>query len=123
MNSLNYSIKFGGRLDDRLFSRLCRENPDLRLERTSRGELVVMSPAGGESSERNFELCGQLRDWIRSTGLGRGFDSSAGFKLPNGAIVSPDASWIPNETSEKFGDPMPPPRNRLVMRESMNTLN
>jgi Uma2 family endonuclease len=54
MNSLNYSIKFGGRLDDRLFSRLCREKPDLRLERTSRGELVVMTPAGGESSGRNF---------------------------------------------------------------------
>jgi Uma2 family endonuclease len=95
-------VRFGGRLDDRLFSRLCRENPDLRLERTSKGDLVVMTPAGAESSERNFDLCGQLYDWNKSTRLGHAFDSSAGFRLPNGAIVSPAASWIPNDRWESL---------------------
>lgn len=70
-------------------------NRDLRLERTCVGELIVNPPTGGESSQRNFNILGQLSNWLEANpDLGEGFDSSTGFILPNGAIRSPDASWV-----------------------------
>jgi Uma2 family endonuclease len=76
------------------FDQLCQDNPDLRLELTANGELSVMAPAGWESSERNGDLFGEVWTWNRQTKLGRTFDSSGGFTLPNGAIRSPDVTWI-----------------------------
>jgi Uma2 family endonuclease len=79
-----------------LFAALAAANPDLRLERTARGDLEVMAPAGSESSNRNSELTYQLVHWSKNAGRGLGvcFDSSGGFRLPNGATRGPDASWI-----------------------------
>ena len=52
-------------------------------------------PTGGESSQRNFNILGQLSNWLEANpDLGEGFDSSGGFILPNGAIRSPDAAWV-----------------------------
>jgi Uma2 family endonuclease len=82
------------KLSDRTFARLCRANPDLRLERTAKGDLVIMSPASSGTGGRNAELIYQLVAWTKRTGLGRVCDSSSGFTLPNSAIRSPDASWI-----------------------------
>jgi Uma2 family endonuclease len=82
------------RINHEEFEQLCQDNPDLRLELTATGELVTMAPAGYESSGRNFNIAFQLAKWIESTQLGRGFDSSGGFTLPNGAIRSPDVTWI-----------------------------
>lgn len=76
------------------FYDLCRTNPDLQLERTSNGELIVMPPTGGETGDRNDEISYQLRTWNKQTRLGKCFNSSTGFKLPNGANRSPDASWV-----------------------------
>jgi Uma2 family endonuclease len=84
-------------LTDRLFRRLCRYNPDLRLERTAAGELIVMSPAGSDSARRNFLLAARLGAWSELNGQGVAFDSSAGFTLPNGAIRAPDACWVTQE--------------------------
>jgi Uma2 family endonuclease len=81
-------------LTDRLFLRLCRANPDLRLERTATGELIIMPPAGSGSGGRNLKVAQQLANWVDASGLGVAFDSSAGFTLSNGAIRSPDASWV-----------------------------
>ncbi len=81
----------------KLFVALCAENRDLRLERTRDGELIVMPPAGAATSSKNLEISVQLAIWRRAGGGGIAFDSSAGFKLPDGATRSPDASWI--ETS------------------------
>lgn len=75
-------------------------NSDLRLELTSEGELVVMTPAGGWSSKRNLELAIQLGTWTKRDGAGAAFDSSCGFVLPNGAIRSPDASWVESSRLE-----------------------
>jgi Uma2 family endonuclease len=69
-------------------------NKDLRLELTAKGELVVMPPEGSETGERNMELAGQLWAWTRQSGTGVAFGSSTGFTLPNGAVRSPDASWV-----------------------------
>lgn len=79
------------------FETLVQENRDLRLEMTASGELIVMPPTGGETGNRNFELAGHLWLWNQQTGLGKAFDSSTGFVLPNGAKRSPDMSWIPLE--------------------------
>jgi Uma2 family endonuclease len=69
-------------------------NRDLRLELTAKGELIVMLPAGGETSNRNSEINLQLRLWAKRNGAGVTFDSSGGFILPNSAVRSPDASWV-----------------------------
>jgi Uma2 family endonuclease len=82
-------------LSDEQFYDLCAKNPELKLERTATGELIIMSPTGGETGKRNSDLNLELALWNRQTQLGVVFDSSTGFKLPNGADRSPDAAWIP----------------------------
>ncbi|CAN5858774.1 Uma2 family endonuclease [soil metagenome] len=76
------------------FRKLCRANPDLRLERSTLGDLEVMSPASVESGRRNARLTTRLGVWSEADGTGEHFDSSTGFTLPNGATRSPDASWV-----------------------------
>ena len=76
------------------FYQLCQANPELKLERTAKGELVVMPPTGGETGKTNSNINAQLWLWNEQTELGEVFDSSTGFTLPNGAERSPDASWI-----------------------------
>jgi Uma2 family endonuclease len=79
------------------FRELCQANPDLKLERTAEGALIVMPPTGWESGRRNSSLNGQLWNWNERTQLGLSFDSSTGFILPNGAVRSPDAAWVKQE--------------------------
>jgi Uma2 family endonuclease len=76
------------------FEQLCQDNPELRLELTANGELIVMAPAGWESSKRNLNLATDVDIWNRQTKLGEAFDSFGGFTLPNGAVKSPDVTWI-----------------------------
>jgi Uma2 family endonuclease len=85
------------RVSDEDFWRLCEENPDLRLERTAEGELIVMPPAAPDGSQRNAGITAQLWNWNQQTKLGVAFDSSAGFTLPTSAIRGPDASWMTSE--------------------------
>lgn len=84
-------------LTDEAFEQLCQGNPDAKFERTATGELVIMSPVGGEGGKREAELIIDLGLWNRQTNLGVIFSSSAGFKLPNGANRSPDGAWIKQE--------------------------
>ena len=76
------------------FLQFCSDNGDLRMELTAEKELIIMPPAGGTTSGRNSELNVDLGLWSRQDGTGKTFDSSVGFTLPNGAVLSPDASWI-----------------------------
>jgi Uma2 family endonuclease len=85
------------RLTPAQFEHLCRDNRDLRLELTSNGELIVMPPTGSKTGLRNANLTRQLATWAENDGHGVAFDSSTGFTLPDGAILSPDASWIRRE--------------------------
>ena len=84
------------------FEELCRKYRKLRLELTSTGELIVMPPTGSETGRLNFNLTSQLGAWFGQHGSGACFGSSAGFTLPNGAIRSPDASWIKQEKWERL---------------------
>ncbi|MBD2303528.1 Uma2 family endonuclease [Nostoc sp. FACHB-190] len=80
------------------FTALAAANRDLRLERTAKGELIVSPPTGWETGRCNVTISGELYLWWRNAGEpGKGFDSSTGFVLPNGAIRSPDASWVSQE--------------------------
>ncbi|MEH2059936.1 MAG: Uma2 family endonuclease [Nostoc sp.] len=84
-------------LSDEQFYHLCQNNRELKFERTAKGELIIMSPVGGESGNREADLIIDLGIWNRQTGLGYTFSSSTIFKLPNGADRSPDAAWIQGE--------------------------
>jgi Uma2 family endonuclease len=76
------------------FYEFCRDNPELRIEMTRKGEIIVMPPTFSETGNRNFSLLVKFGIWAEKDGTGKGFDSSTGFVLPNGAIRSPDLSWI-----------------------------
>ncbi|MGH9941107.1 MAG: Uma2 family endonuclease [Pyrinomonadaceae bacterium] len=84
-------------LTDEQFFEFSQLNRDLRIERTAEGGLLIMPPTGGETGERNAEITIQLGSWAKRDGTGTTFDSSTGFRLPNGAVRSPDASWVSHE--------------------------
>lgn len=94
--SSNWGREDGRSLENYLA--FCRANPDVRCERTSEGEIVIVPPVGGEGAFRSGEAFAQLSIWARSTGLGKAFDSSVEFVLPDGSALSPDASWVSNES-------------------------
>ncbi|MDJ1170486.1 Uma2 family endonuclease [Roseofilum sp. BLCC_M154] len=79
------------------FRKLCAANPDRQLERSPQGELIIMSPTGGETGYWNSELIIEVGLWNRQQKSGIICDSSTGFELPSGGDRSPDVSWIPLE--------------------------
>ncbi len=98
MNALTVNLKPIVELTDEQFFQLCQVNENLRFERTATGELIIMSPTGGETGNCNAGLTAQVWIWNEQKKLGKVFDSSTGFKLPNGANRSPDASWVKLES-------------------------
>ncbi|HBB33220.1 MAG TPA: hypothetical protein DDZ80_23990 [Cyanobacteria bacterium UBA8803] len=88
-------------LSDEQFYQLCQVNQNWQLERTAKGELVIMPPVGGVSGNREADLNGPLWLWNRQTQLGRVFSSSV-FRLPNGGDRSPDVAWVTNECWESL---------------------
>lgn len=84
------------RVSSEEFDRLCEDNPDLRLELTHEGKLIVMPPTFGDSGKKNISLSGQVWAWNESSDLGEAFDSSTGydFTLIGSGKMSPDVSWI-----------------------------
>ena len=100
MTALTLNLSPVVQLNDDNFYNLCQANRDLKLERTAKGELVVMSPTGGEGGKGEADLITDLNIWNRASNLGVVFSSSTGFKLPNGADRSPDAAWVRRERWE-----------------------
>jgi Uma2 family endonuclease len=94
------TIPKGFRVTPAQFEQLASAEQLAKLELTKDGELVVMSPTGGEAGEKNFNLYIDLGNWNRRTKLGKAFDSSTVFILPNGARRSPDVSWVKLERWE-----------------------
>lgn len=97
MTALTLQLPTSTQLSDDQFYELCRANRDLRIERAQAGELILMPPTGGETGRRNASITVQLGIWNQQVSLGEVFDSSCGFKLPNGADRSPDASWVTSQ--------------------------
>ena len=88
-------------MSDEQFFEFCQANHDVRIERNSRGEIIIMPPTGWETSDKNSEINFQLRLWAKKDKRGKVAESSGGYKMPNGAVMSPDASWILKERLEK----------------------
>ena len=108
----NYTLNLESiSLTDEQFFQLCQNNRDLKFERNANGDLVIMSPTGGETGSYNAGLTAQLWNWNSQTKLGKVFDSSTGFKLPNGADRSPDASWM---TLERWNALTPEQRQKFL---------
>jgi Uma2 family endonuclease len=84
-------------LNENQFYQLCRENPEVKFERNADGKLLIISPTGGITGNKNAEISADFGMWNRRTKLGVCFDSSTCFKLPNGANRSPDVAWIKND--------------------------
>jgi len=82
------------RLTPEQFERVCAENREAVLELDADGHLITMTPTGSETSGRNSELLYQLQCFARSNGDWKVFESSAGFRLPDGSVFSPDASLL-----------------------------
>ncbi len=84
-------------ISDADLRQLSSQNPELRFERNANGTLVTMTPIGKISSNREAKAITRLSIWVEQQGLGEVFSSSGGFKLPNGAVRSPDAAFVAKE--------------------------
>jgi len=84
-------------MDDEAFFDFCEANRDLRIERESNGQIMIMAPTGGTTGARNSLLTFYLVRWNLTDQDGMVFDSSTGFRLTNGAVRSPDAAWMRKE--------------------------
>jgi Uma2 family endonuclease len=82
------------RLTDDEYFEFCMENPDINFERTARGEIVIVPPAGPESDYRNADAIGHLWQWAKKDGRGKFFGATVQFLLPDGSGLSPDAAWV-----------------------------
>ena len=89
-----------GMTDEELFL-FCAANKHLRIERDQNKQIIIMAPVGGETGNRHTEIVFSIEYWNRQKKLGKVFDSSTGFMLPDGAMRSPDAAWI---TAEKWNN-------------------
>ena len=94
MSQLTLNLDSVIQLDRKRFYQICQDNPDLKLERTAEGNLIIMPPTGGETGRKNANLISQVHRWNEETQLGEVFDSSTGFSLPNGSDRSPDVAWL-----------------------------
>lgn len=111
MNAITINLNSIVEMTDEQFYQLCSQNRDVKFERNAGGELIVMPPTGGGTGKRNFDINVELGIWNRQKQLGVCFDSSTGFKLPNGADRSPDAAWIPRE---KWDDLTPEQQEKFI---------
>ena len=89
-------------MSDDEFFRFCHDNQPLRIERDHKKQIIIMSPTGSESGLINNEISRQLANWNKRMKLGKTFDSSTGFTLPDQSMRSPDASWILSERWNKL---------------------
>jgi Uma2 family endonuclease len=92
------------KMTDAEFLEFCNLNEEWRIEMDSDGDLIIMAPTGTKSGKRNFSLTVQFGEWVEEDGTGVGFDSSAMFKLPNGARRSPDVAWVSRVRWEALTD-------------------
>jgi Uma2 family endonuclease len=83
------------RLTPEQFAQVCAANPDAVLELAGDGRLIPMTPTGGDTGARNNALLFQLN--LALQGLAQPFqvfDSSTGFQLADGSVLSPDAALV-----------------------------
>ncbi|MFM6812255.1 MAG: Uma2 family endonuclease, partial [Dolichospermum sp.] len=86
------------------------DNNDYQIE-LQEGNILIMGPSDIESSEIGAELIRLLGNWIKPRKLGRIFDSSGGFIMPNTDLRAPDVSFVSAQrlkrTVRDFGNLVP----------------
>lgn len=103
VGSVSIKVPREEQLSDEWLFDFCLANSELRIERDSGGKIVIMAPVGLLGSSYNSTVSSLLWMWNQKTKSGVTFDSSAGFRLPNNAMRSPDAAWISNERWNRLG--------------------
>ena len=100
------------RMNDDEYFHFCQLNRNLRVERTSEGDIIVMAPTGGKGGIQNAKLNLAFGKWAEQNASGQVFDSSTEFILPNRAGRAPDLSWVRNERwnalTQREQDQFPP---------------
>lgn len=102
MTAIVLNLKPFVELTDDQFYELCLNHRELKFERTAQGELVIVSPVGGEGGNYEANLIGAVVVWNQQTQLGKVFSSSTCFKLPSGSDRSPDVAWVAQEQWERL---------------------
>ncbi len=108
--TFNFGV-FLKKMNDDEFFEFCRQNSEFRIEMTEQGAIDIIPPTETETGRKNFRLAVKFGNWVEKDGSGEGFDSSTGFRLPNGAKRSPDLSWI---KSEKWNAVPPEKRKKFA---------
>ena len=91
-------------MNDEELLQFSRANRPLRMEREENGDILVMTPTGIRTGNKNLRIGRFLDEWAEQDGRGIGCDSSTGFKLKSGAVRSPDAAWIANQRLNTLTD-------------------
>lgn len=107
---MQLTLRMVSPMSDEEFFQFCQINDTLEFERDSHGNIILMSPTGTLTGSFHPHILAAIYNWNVVSGLGEVFDSSTGFTLPNGAVRSPDASWIraerwnsvPEDRKDKF---------------------
>ena len=76
------------------FALVCEANPEAVLELSAAGQVIAMTPTGGETGGRNSLLSARLQVWALGQGGWKVFDSSTGFRLADGSVLSPDLAVV-----------------------------
>ena len=87
--------------DDDLIA-FSRANEPYRIEKNAQGDIIVITPTGQRGDERETDVAAELIVWARRDGRGRANGANAGWNLPDGSMLSPDASWTSNELLARF---------------------
>ena len=104
LENIILSTKSLGSFSDEEFYNFCLENPDLKFERTTTGQIIIMPNTGGNTGRLNSEINFQLYGWNKKIQLGEVFDSSTAFRLPNTSVRSPDAAWVEKSRWEALNE-------------------
>jgi Uma2 family endonuclease len=102
--SFPFLLRLPQPLDDDALLRFCSVNHSLRFERTGEGDLIVMTPAGGKTGNKEGYLFRELDLWVEQQGKGIAFNSNTGFSLPDGAVRAPDAAWLSDDRWNSLTD-------------------
>jgi Uma2 family endonuclease len=87
-------LRPSARMTDEELMAFSEANRPCKVERLASGEILVMTPGGYRNNHREAYIVHELFAWAEKDGRGEAFSSNAGFNLPDGSTLSPDAGWI-----------------------------
>jgi Uma2 family endonuclease len=98
-------------LSDEELLAFCAENELSRIERTPVGDLIVMTPSGNRTNNREGYIFRELDLWVEREGKGIAFSANLGVSFPDGTMKMPDGAWL---SSEKWNSLSEQQKDRLL---------